>query len=286
MAPPAPPAPTSAAATASLVLAILGSMCLGPIGGIAAIIVGAVALWDIHAAKGRKSGGVFAWIGVVIGGVTTLAYAALILLLVFSGSRAASAPPSPPPIYLPPPPTATAPALPSPGSPGSPGGGIIMTRESKTTVTRVGRIVVVDIGIGEASLDTALRTQRTAAEKEGQKLVLHTTASSCRPCQGVAAALVDPKVQSALEGVRLVRVDINDFHEELTELGVPNSVIPGFYFLQTDLSPRDGIHGGEWDDDIADNIAPVLAPFVRGTYLRRRHPFNAPSGPKPRGTVL
>jgi len=280
MVPPPPPAPTSAAATASLVLAILGSMCLGPIGAIAAIILGAVALWDIHSSQGKKSGSVLAWVGLVIGSLTTLAYAAVILLLVYTGSSAASSP-APPPIYMPPPlPTAT--AVPSP----SPGTGTTETLEVRTTETHVGAVTVVDIGLSEPSLDAALRKQRSIAEREGHKLVLQTTSSRCRPCQGVAAALSDPKMQTALTGVRLVRVDVRDFHEELTDLGIPHESIPGFFFLGTDMSPRDGIHGGEWDDDVADNIAPVVGPFVRGTYTRRRHPYLAPRGPSPRGTAL
>lgn len=283
LAPPAPPAPTSAAATASLVLAILGSMCLGPVGGIAAVIVGAVALWDIHAAKGRKSGRVFAWIGLVIGGFTTAAYAAVILLLVYAGNKAASTPP-PPPVYMPPP--TAAPAPPGPPSLPGPGSGITMSRESKTTVTTVGTIVVVDIGLAELSLDAALRRQRALAQRHGQTLVLQTTSSGCRPCQGVAAALPDPKMQRALSGVRLARVEVGDFHEELVDLGVPDKLIPGFFLLGTDMSPRDGINGGEWDDDVAANIAPVLEAFVRGTYTKRRQPFRSPPAPKPRGTIL
>ena len=46
----------------------------------------------------------------------------------------------------------------------------------------------------------------------------------------------------------------------------------------------DGINGGEWDDDIAINIAPVLGPFVRGTYAKRRSPWK--KLPRPGGTVL
>ena len=33
------------------------------------------------------------------------------------------------------------------------------------------------------------------------------------------------------------------------------------------------IHGGEWDDDIPPNIAPVLGAFVRGKYGTRRYPW-------------
>ena len=33
----------------------------------------------------------------------------------------------------------------------------------------------------------------------------------CSPCNGVAVALTDPKLQKALEGVRLLRVDVREF---------------------------------------------------------------------------
>lgn len=283
MAPPPPPAPTSAAATASLVLAILGSMCLGPVGGIAAIIVGAVALWDIHSSKGRKSGKAMAWVGVGIGSFTTAAFAALVLLLVYSSSSSPSAPPpvvaAPPPIYVPPT------AAPIPTTP-PPAHGVTMTREMETTETRIGNVVIADVGLGELSLDAALRKQRSAAQRESQTMIVHTTSADCRPCQGVAAALSDPRMQKALEGVRLVRIDVEDFNRELAELGIPFDVIPGFYVLRPDLSPSDGVHGGEWDDDTAENIAPVVHAFVRGKYDGRRHPFKAPAAAKPRGTIL
>ena len=64
--------------------------------------------------------------------------------------------------------------------------------------------------------------------------------------------------------------DLLAFHEELESLRVPCDRFPGFFLLGPDLGPRDGIDGGEWDDDVARNIAPVLGAFVRGTYATRR----------------
>jgi hypothetical protein len=87
-------------------------------------------------------------------------------------------------------------------------------------------------------------------------------------------------MQTALAGVRLVRVDGILFHEDLDALRVPHDDIPGFFLLAPDLTPRDGIDGGEWGDDIAPNIAPVLGAFVRGKYAVRRSPWTPlpPSG--------
>src|SRR5205823_14047509 len=65
-----------------------------------------------------------------------------------------------------------------------------------------------------------------------------------------------------------VRVDREPFEEDLAELEIPSKPLPGFFLLDSNLRVTDGINGGEWEDDIAANIAPVLGPFVRGAYNR------------------
>ena len=78
-------------------------------------------------------------------------------------------------------------------------------------------------------------------------------------------------MQQALRDVRLVRVDLEVFREELERLRIPTRLYPGFFMIGPDTRPVDAIHGGEWDEDVAENIAPVLGSFVRGQYTERRH---------------
>jgi hypothetical protein len=103
---------------------------------------------------------------------------------------------------------------------------------------------------------------------------------ACQPCNGVAAALPDARMQRALAGVRLIRLDLTEFGRELNHLGVPIArgdgtvLVPAFVLLDERNRPTDYVHGGEWDADIAPNIAPVLGDFMRGQYKRRRHPWH------------
>jgi hypothetical protein len=156
-----------------------------------------------------------------------------------------------------------------------------------STVTTVGSITVVDVALGIASLSNELKNQHAEATAHGEKLLLETTSSgsACAPCQGVAASLSDPRMQTALDHVRLVRVDREPFEEDLAELEIPSKPFPGFFLLDSNLRVTDGINGGEWEDDVAANIAPVLGPFVRGAYNgKRRSPWK--KLPRPGGTVL
>ena len=60
--------------------------------------------------------------------------------------------------------------------------------------------------------------------------------------------------------------------------GVSYGGVPWFFLLAPGLSPRDGISGGEWDADVAPNIAPVLGAFVRGRYAERREAWRPVPG--------
>lgn len=281
----AAPAPqvTSAAAIASLVLALVGLCCLPIVGGIAALLLGIVAIFDIRGSDGRKRGTGLAALGASIGGLTAIAWVAVLVALI-SATPSSHSPPAPTAWALPP--TATAPAPYAVPAPRSTALVPSMSRDMSTVETSVGKLVVVDIGADVKSLENELRAQRAKASAAGESLVLQTTGSGCRPCLGVAASLADPKMQTALAGVRLVRVDVNDFDDELEELGIPHEVIPGLFLLDSSLHPADGIHGGEWDDDTATNIAPVVGAFVKGTFTTRREQWTKRRKPRPIGTAL
>jgi hypothetical protein len=150
----------------------------------------------------------------------------------------------------------------------------------QTTVKVIGDITLVEVGHGESSLASALVEQTAAASSAGQKVLVTTAGSDCEPCDGFVASLPDRLMQQALGKVRVVRVSIDVFSDELDALRMQHDVQPGFFLLDFDLTPRDAIHGGEWGKDIAENIAPVLGPFVRGQLKQRKHVWPIPPAPR------
>jgi hypothetical protein len=97
--PPAPPAyapQSNGLATAAMIVGIVGVtvgwLCLGPIPGIAAIIMGAIALSQIKKMPNRFGGKSMALVGVITGSVTVLIYAGLLLfyLVLFLMAAASS----------------------------------------------------------------------------------------------------------------------------------------------------------------------------------------------------
>lgn len=275
-APPRPEVSRSGLATAALVSGV-AAFVLGPLAGLAALIFGL--LGRRETAPGGLAGRGRATAGLVLGITASLVWAGALTggwLLHRARAAAASEGPVAAPVVAPAPPPGDAPRVERDRQVG-PGG----TVPRQTTVELQGAVTLVTVGVSEPSLAAALVEQGAAASAGGQSLLVTTTRSGCEPCDGFVASLPHPLMQEALAKVRVIRVDIDVFGDDLEALRLRHDVMPGFFLLDFDLAPRDAIHGGEWGDDVPQNIAPVLGPFVRGALRQRKHSWPLP--PAPRG---
>ena len=266
---------TSALAAWSLASAIASFFCLWGIGGVLGIGLGVMARAEIDAAERRLSGKGLALTGILLGALNLLLVAGALGALIVLSSRpawptAAAATPAPAPTRRPAPtPAPRPPSARPPRLEQHPA----QTRDDGLVVTRVGKIDVVDFGPDSGPLAEQLVSQEKIAHGEGKKLLIVTVQGDCKPCNGLAVALADERMQRALSHVRIVRIDFADFPVELRHLSIPIARIPGFSLI-ADGRLVDYVDGGEWDDDIAANIAPVLDRFVHGRYTTRRRPWH------------
>lgn len=246
------------------------------IGGVAGIVFGWFACREIEVSGGKRRGVGLARAGMIVGVVCTMIWGAFLCFSVWTSHNGVAVPlaaadPVEPARAIP---TAGQAIDPAPRSASAQG----YVAPKVTATRRVAAITLVDVGVSATSLSEVLAQQRVEASNAGETMMVMTTAGRCEPCQGVEASLRDPLMQTALARVRMVRVDTTVFAEDLAALKIPAERIPGFFLLGVNLTPRDGLDGGEWDDDIAQNIAPVLGAFVRGKYTARREPWKALPG--------
>lgn len=259
------------------ITAVVAPLILGPLGAIAGIVFGWSARRAIReAGPGRARGTVLAAVGLALGVLTSVLWGAGLCYLLWNLRHPAESAPlasadltHPQALFQRPihPGSETAvvdPAAPIPRGAWAP---------KTTAIHREGAITLVDVGAAVISLGDLLAKERAQAAGAGESVVVMTTGARCDSCRSVDAALRDPLMQAALAKVRLVRVDIGIFAEDLALLKIPGDKIPGFYLPSLELIPRDGINSGEWSEDVARNIAPVLGAFVRGKYEARREPW-------------
>lgn len=276
---------TRARTPGTAIFSVIAACVLGPIGAILGIVLGAAARSRIEKEPQKWEGAGWANAGIALGIVGVLGWSAAAVILVprflVPENRVSAAPEIQPPVVAPAAPSIASADVDDPPAPTFQPGGASKdgwASPDQTKKARVGQVSVVDLGRKIQSLTDELARQRAEAQELGERVLVMTTASDCAPCRGVDRSIEDPLLQNALANVRVVRVDVHVFDEDLSELGIPTDAIPGFFLLAPDLTPRDGVDGGEWDDDIAKNIAPVLGPFVQGKYAHRRTPW------KPRRT--
>ncbi|HVY27396.1 MAG TPA: DUF4190 domain-containing protein [Polyangiaceae bacterium] len=275
-----PPEVQRTSGTASLALAagILSFVCLFGFGGLLAIVLGWIAYGEIERSGGRIGGKGLAGTGIGLGianlVVSVVAVGVLVALAVRPDPPSAALAPPPRPV-----PTVAPPRVPLPSpAPSAPNGPEVAAADPPlpTLPPHVGKISIVEAADGEGALEAQLLDQLHESAKSGEQVVLWTVTSDCEPCAAVGRALADARMQRALAKVRLVRADAASFPVELRRLGVPIDNVPGFTLLDTHAHALDHIHGGEWDDDIPANIAPILDRFLRHSLSTRRHPWARP----------
>jgi hypothetical protein len=267
----------SPTALLALVVGIFSTICFFVfvgIAGVTAIVLGFVALSEIKRSEGRLHGDGTAIAGIVLGvlHVGGLAIGVALLIASHAGSKSAHVAPG----YVPPAPAVRAPPTPVTPlrNPEQPGG---KTADAATRATRFGGVTLVDPGAGAGTLATILGEEQARADAEHQKLLIFVSSPEFSSCNGVSVALRDARLQKALAGVRILRLNVNDYAVELARLGIPVDVFPGFALVTPEGRPLDYVNGGEWDADVPENIAPVLGNFIHGRYLRRRSPWHGPT---------
>jgi len=264
---PAPP-PTAEAslpddrAVASIILGVLSVVgCLAWLGlplGVPAVVLGARAHRDIRRSGGARKGYGLATAGIVLGSIgSTLFFTWLgvVSLAIVRGTAERGS-------MAPVPSASVAEALTETGA--------LDQRVVALPAPPGASPRFVDLHPSTASLGSQLAVQAAAARRSGETLLLETTAQRCGPCAEVAAAATDARVQQALAKVRLLRIDVAEFRDELRALRMNEPTVPWFYLIDARGRPSDAISADEWDDNDASNIAPVLGAFVRGTLRSRR----------------
>ncbi|HLV68758.1 MAG TPA: DUF4190 domain-containing protein [Polyangiaceae bacterium] len=267
---------TNSTAVVAFAASVASFVCLWGIGGVLGIVLGLLARGQIERAGRLERGARLATAAIVLGVVHLACWIVAVgvtLALMFR--------PEPPIALLPhgSPPSATAAP---PGVAWPPRG--VRSGPRVSSERRFGSVTLVEIGSESGPLRAVLDAEWRKARASGAPAIAFIVTSDCPPCAAVRASLRDERLQAALGSTRLLELDAYQFGSELELLGIPTESVPGFALLTEGARPVDYLHGGEWDADVPENIAPVLRDFVRGSRRARRYPWRGI--PRPDETTL
>jgi Domain of unknown function (DUF4190) len=280
-------APENAKAHLALILGLLSVTCLGGfVTGIPAVIFGLLAKRDIELAAGSRRGLSLALTGIVTGVLGTLTSSAIVILVAASALDAWNDGPahqndpetsgvdqdervgeSSVPVETPS--HSTAPTL-NPHHSSRPSTPHQSQSSQSSSIGRIQVITLASSSERERDLERELFEIHQHAPR--RVLMLQTTVANCSPCQEFRRALSDTRMQKALKNVTLIEVDMDAYRTDLSELLVDTKTVPWFYTFDSAMNPVDAISAGEWDENVAPNMAPVFTAFLAGKLHQRRTP--------------
>lgn len=137
--------------------------------------------------------------------------------------------------------------------------------EAKTPVAPVvappaATVEWVNLDKADGPLDTQFATQAKQAWADGQVPVAYLGARWCAPCKAFKKQKDDPAIVAALDGVRILELDVDAFMSELEPAGVQVVAIPHWFPLDAAGDPvNGGMSGDKWTDLSPASMAPSLA---------------------------
>lgn len=138
------------------------------------------------------------------------------------------------------------------------------TPQAQTSSTQP--FVIVRVNKVNGSLMTQLASESQKANALGLAPFIEFDATWCPPCQAIEKSIKaeDPLTMQALEGVYLIRADVDEWGWENGK-NFTFDAIPIYYQLDVSGNPTGAvIDGGAWNEDIPENFAPVLDAFFHG----------------------
>lgn len=112
--------------------------------------------------------------------------------------------------------------------------------------------------------DSTLATVVAREVARGRTPVLYFYADWCGPCRRFRATLPDEQVKAALAKATLIKVNVDADTQGLAGR-YDIQAVPTFVKLNAQLEPVAVISGDKWEEDVAENIAPVMHQLVATT---------------------
>lgn len=159
-------------------------------------------------------------------------------------------------------------------SPETKGPALESQRVSQSNATESGRFGLAEVvNAGDDTLDfhVFLEQQAQAAQKNEQKLVLVPTLPQCPKCAALGYALARTSLCHKLGKIRIVRLDLDEFEEEIRNLSLPTDRFPGFAIVGPSGGIVDYLDAGEWNTNDPAEFGPIIADYVQGRLRNRRH---------------
>ena len=136
------------------------------------------------------------------------------------------------------------------------------------THTEFEDITFIRLHPADGDLQTLLAAEAQKAVALGQTPIAYFDATWCPPCLAIADALEEqnPLMLEAYKGTYILKIDVDEWGWNNGAIGdFQFDAIPIYFKLDANGNQTgEVIDGGAWNEDIPENIAPVMDKFFHG----------------------
>jgi hypothetical protein len=135
------------------------------------------------------------------------------------------------------------------------------------------------VGDDVENLGSFVASQQADAIRRNQPCLVVISLASCPSCAAIGYALNRGLMEHALGPLTVLRIDIEEFAEELSALGMSPAQVPSFALLDAEGKVASILEGKAWPGNHPSEFLPVLSDFLRGQSLHQRggrEPGSAP----------
>ena len=133
------------------------------------------------------------------------------------------------------------------------------------------KLTLIELAPTQGDLTPLLRDEAKRAKDEGLIAVVEFYADWCAPCRVFQQNIRAPEIATPLAGVRLVKLNLDDWHDKLRGTGFAPRTIPSFYFFGADGRPSGKLlDGDKWGKSSPARMGEALAEWLRGSASPRR----------------
>jgi len=143
-------------------------------------------------------------------------------------------------------------------------------RSRQTEVLSYGNIRLIDIGDDVQDLADFLALQASKATAKHELCLIAAISPSCPSCATIGYSLAEGAMGRALGPLTLIRVDVEEFDQDLQRVGLAATELPVFALLSDAGKITQSIDSSNWSSNSPAEFLSVLADFIQKKPIHHR----------------
>jgi len=143
-------------------------------------------------------------------------------------------------------------------------------RSQQTEVRNYGAIRLIDIGDDVDNLAEFLGGQARQCSERRERCLVAAYLPGCPSCAIIGHSMLDGSMARMLGPLTLVRIDVDEFDQELRQLGLDAAEVPVLARLSDSGSIGDTLDPTSWSNNSPTSFLSALRDFVEGRAVRPR----------------